>query len=51
MAECDCKYYDAELDCCKYFSDLAHPMPVLQHCAESPCEHYERTPKERGVER
>ena len=34
MAECDCKYYDAELDCCKYFSDWTQPMPVLQPCIE-----------------
>lgn len=48
MAECDCKHYDKELDCCKLFSDWKQPMPVLQPCVEGPCEHYTRTPKERG---
>ena len=43
MAEYDCKYYDKELDCCKWFSDWKQPMPVLQPCIESPCEHYTRT--------
>ncbi len=36
----DCNYYDAELDCCKRFSDWSSPMPILQPCIESPCEHY-----------
>ena len=35
-----CEYYDAELDCCKYFSDWSYAMPVLQPCVESPCEKY-----------
>ena len=51
MVGCGCKYYDAELDCCKYFIDWTQPMPVLQPCTESPCEHDTRTPKERGVEK
>ena len=41
-----CEYYDAELDCCKYFSDWSDAMPVLQPCVESPCEKY--SPKEIG---
>lgn len=51
MKECDCKHYDAELDCCKCFSDWTQPMPVLQPCICSPCEHYTRTPKERGADK
>ena len=51
MDECDCKHYDAELDCCKYFSDWTQPMPVLQPCIYSLCEHYTSTPKERGGEK
>ena len=51
MAERDCEHYDAELDCCKCFSDWTQPMPILQHCIDSPCEHYTRTPKERGGEK
>lgn len=46
MKECDCKYYDAELDCCKYLSDWSDAMPVLQSCVESPCEKYR--PREVG---
>ena len=41
-----CKYYDEELDCCKYFSDWSDAMPVLQPCVESPCEKYR--PREVG---
>jgi hypothetical protein len=37
----DCKNYDAELDCCKCFSDWSDPMPILQPCIKSPCELYE----------
>ena len=51
MKECDCKHYDAELDCCKYLSDWTQPMPVLQPCIEGPCEHDTRTPKERGEDK
>ena len=51
MVECGCKYYDAELDCCKYFSDWTQPMPVLQPCIEGPCERDTRTPKERGADK
>ena len=32
----DCKYYDSELDCCKYFSDWTDAMPILQPCIDSP---------------
>lgn len=39
-----CEYYDAELDCCKYFSDWSDAMPVLQPCVES---HYENTDQEK----
>ena len=45
MKECDCKHYDAELDCCKYLSDWTQPMPVLQPCIEGPCEHDTRHQK------
>ena len=38
----DCCHYDAEFDCCKWFSDWSDPMPVLQPCIESPCKYYER---------
>ena len=36
----DCLHYDEELDCCMVLSDWSQPMPVLQPCIESPCEHY-----------
>jgi hypothetical protein len=32
-----CKYYDAELDCCKQLSDWTEPMPILQPCVDAPC--------------
>lgn len=31
----DCKYCDAELDCCKLLS-VWGAMPILEHCPESP---------------
>ena len=42
----NCKHYDAELDCCKYFSDWTEAMPVLQPCTESHCDKY--YPAEKG---
>ena len=36
----DCKHYDDEFGCCKILSDWSDPMPTLQPCVESPCEHY-----------
>lgn len=36
----DCLHYDDELGCCKVLSDWSQPMPMLQSCIESLCEHY-----------
>ena len=36
----DCKYYDSELDICKYYSDWNDAMPMLQPCIKSPCMRY-----------
>lgn len=38
----DCRHYDDELGCCRKLSDWCEPMPVLQPCVKSPCEHYEK---------
>ena len=36
----DCLHYDEEFGCCKVLSDWSQPMPHIQPCIESPCEHY-----------
>ena len=41
----DCKFYDAELDCCKLLSDWTEPMPLLEHCVEGICSDYKPTEK------
>ena len=43
--ENDCKFYDAELDCCILFSDWDEENLLLQPCLES-CSKYKS--KEKG---